>query len=861
MQNIVKCFSTIKFMKFWKQLAIFYVLILLISTVFRFNKSESLSSVSKKYLALQTVDNTHVTDNTIQFAYKEFASKNQTNNSPILLIHGSPGDSEAFEQLAQFLNENHRVIAVDLPGFGDSAKQIPDYSFLAHAYYLREFLDKMNIEKVHIVGFSMGGGVVLSLEKIAPEKVASITMQSAIGVQEYELLGDYSLNHGIHGLQLAFFWGLENLTPHFGLFDYMAMPYCRNFYDSDQRPLREILQKTDKPFLIIHGKDDPLVPVEAAREHTRIVPQSEYHEIDDNHFFTFMRPEKASPILLDFFEKVEAGKAVNRRNADISRIKRSKMSFTFELSEAKGATAFVFFLLIVLSTMISEDLTCITAGVLAGQGRMSLTLAVFACIFGIYLGDILLFLSGRIFGRKALKYAPLKWFVSENSVERASIWFQKKGVWAVFLSRFIPGFRLPTYFFAGVARTNFWLFAVCFLIAVFIWTPVLVGLSYKLGAEFVQNSLMNSWWQIAIFIVALYLLVRSILQLSTWRGRRLSVGKIRRLRHWEFWSMQMFYPPILVYVAYLAIKFRGLNTFTCTNPAIYASGFVGESKKEIYQGLYKSEAAQPHLLKHLFLPKDAEKLESAKRFIAENNLTFPIALKPDVGERGADVFIVKSFHELEKRLSETTQASILQEFADGDEFGVFYYRYPNEAKGKIFAITEKQFPSVTGDGISSVETLILRDERAVCMAEKYFERNREKLDFVPKKGEYFRIVDIGTHSRGAIFLDGVWIKTVELEEKIDRICKGYKGFYFGRFDIRTSSIEDFKRGENFKLIELNGVTSEATSIYDRKNSLFSAYKTLFEQWRIAFEIGSQNRANGIEPTKIVDLLKLLQNRE
>jgi membrane protein DedA with SNARE-associated domain/pimeloyl-ACP methyl ester carboxylesterase len=842
---------------FLKLLCGIYILLLGASTLARFFQANPQPNQSKTHLA--GVSNSRNSD--IIIAYKDYPSKIQANNPPILLIHGSPGDAEAFDDLAPLLNENRRVIAVDLPGFGDSTKQIPDYSFLAHAHYLQDFLNQLSIEKAHVVGFSMGGGVVLSLEKIAPEKVASITLQAAIGVQEYELLGDYSLNHGIHGLQLAAFWALENLTPHFGLFNNVFTPFCRNFYDSDQRPLREILQQTDKPFLIIHGKDDPLVPVEAAREHARIVPQSEYHELDDDHFFTFMRPEKASPILLTFFEKVETGKAVTRSNTDILRLEKAKTPFTFEMSEAKGVTAFVFFLLIVISTLISEDLTCITAGVLAGQGRMSLTLAIFACICGIYIGDLLLFLSGRFFGRKALKYAPLKWFIKESSVERASDWFKNKGAWAIFLSRFVPGLRLPTYFFAGVAKTNFWLFALYFLIAVCVWTPILVGLSYWLGAEFVRNSLMTSWWQIAILVVALYLLVRSILQLSTWRGRRLFVGKLGCLRHWEFWSMQMFYPPILIYVAWLAIKFRGLNTFTCANPAIYASGFIGESKHEIYRGLFESNAAEPYLLKYLFLPKDAEKIESAKLFLDENSLGFPIALKPDVGERGADVFIVKSSKELEDRLSETTQDVILQEFASGDEFGVFYYRYPNEEKGKIFAITEKQFPSVKGDGISTLETLILRDERAVCMAEKYFERNREKLDFVPKKEETFSIVDIGTHSRGAIFLDGIWIKTVELEAKIDDICKGYEGFYFGRFDIRSPSIDDFRRGENFKIIELNGVTSEATSIYDRNNSLFSAYKTLFEQWRIAFEIGAENRAKGVQPTKIINLIKLLLKRE
>lgn len=849
-------------MKILKLLLAIYLLTLSVSTVVRWIKKEVPANSDKQIVTLQAVEKDALTEQPIRLAYKDFPAKNATGNFPLILLHGSPGDGEVFDKLAPLLNENQRVIVPDLPGFGDSSAQIPDYSFRAHAFYLKQLAEKLKIEKAHVLGFSMGGGVVLSLEDIAPEKVASISLTAAIGVQEYELLGDYTLNHGVHALQLIAFWLLENLTPHFGLFDGAGMmSYCRNFYDSDQRPLRSILEKTDKPFLIIHGRDDPLVPIETAREHARIVPQSEFTELDDNHFFPFMRPEKAAPLILDFLMKVETGKAVTRSNADFLRLEEAKKPFTFEMAEAKGVTAFVFFLFLALSTLVSEDLTCITAGVLAGQGRISLTLAILACIAGIYIGDLMLFLAGRFFGRKALKIFPINLFISESALETASVWLQKKGVWAILLSRFVPGLRLPTYFVAGVARTNFWLFALYFLIASFIWTPILVWFAYKLGAEAVRNSILNSWWQIALFIIALYLLIRLVFQVSTWRGRRLLSGKIGRWRYWEFWSMRLFYPPILVYVAWLAIKFRGLNTFTCTNPAIYASGFIGESKEEIYQGLFQSTEAKPYVLKHLFLPKDAEKIEAAKRFLAENNLTFPMALKPDVGERGADVFIVKSFPELEKRLSETTQSFILQEFADGDEFGIFYYRYPSQEKGKIFAITEKQFPAVVGDGISTLETLILRDERAVCMAEKYFERNRGNLDLVLKKGETFRLIDIGTHSRGAIFLDGMRFNTPKLEDKIDRICQGYEGFYFGRFDIRTPSIEDFKRGENFKIIELNGVTSEATSIYDRRNTLFTAYKILFRQWRIAFEIGAENRAKGIKPTKIIELVKLLRNPE
>ncbi len=59
------------------------------------------------------------------------------------------------------------------------------------------------------------------------------------------------------------------------------------------------------------------------------------------------------------------------------------------------------------------------------------------------------------------------------------------------------------------------------------------------------------------------------------------------------------------------------------------------------------------------------------------------------------------------------------------------------------------------------------------------------------------------------------------------------------------------------MVELNGVTSEATHIYDPKNSLLDAYKVLFRQWALAFEIGARNRALGARPAGIQTLLRLV----
>ena len=192
----------------------------------------------------------------------------------------------------------------------------------------------------------------------------------------------------------------------------------------------------------------------------------------------------------------------------------------------------------------------------------------------------------------------------------------------------------------------------------------------------------------------------------------------------------------------------------------------------------------------------------------------------------------------------------------GQEFGVFYFRYPQSNRGEILSITTKLFPSVTGDGTSTLEHLIFKDSRAVCMAEAYFNAQRDHLWDIPAKGQSVQLIEIGTHCLGSIFLDGIEIKTTEMEAAIDRLAKGFEGFYFGRFDIRTPSLSDFQQGRNFKVVELNGVTSEATSIYDPKNSLLTAYRVLFNQWRIAFEVGSQNRARGTKPASIPRLARL-----
>jgi len=348
-----------------------------------------------------------------------------------------------------------------------------------------------------------------------------------------------------------------------------------------------------------------------------------------------------------------------------------------------------------------------------------------------------------------------------------------------------------------------------------------------------------------------------IFPLFSARGRRRLLARWRRVTHWEFWPPWVFYPPVLVYVLLQALKHRSLTAFTASNPAIVAGGFIGESKSEILGRLGDSaEFVARFALISAGLENDG-RIDAVDAFIRDAAISFPIVLKPDAGQRGAGVKIIRSREEMTAYLAAADFDVIAQEYAEGKEFGVFYYRIPGETSGRILSITDKQLPTVTGDGTRRLEQLIFEDDRAVCMARVHCRRHASRLNDVPAAGEIVELVDIGTHCLGAVFEDGAWVKTPQIEKVIDQISRKFPGFYFGRYDIRTPAVEDFQAGRNFKIVELNGVTSEVTHIYAPGSSLFAGYRDVMHQWRLAYEIGAANIRDGARPSTLRELIKLV----
>ncbi|WP_419191286.1 alpha/beta fold hydrolase [Saltatorellus ferox] len=789
------------------------------------------------------------TDASVRIAYLDAGPKAAP---ALLLLQGSPGSGSDFRDVVPLLRDRFRLIAPDLPGFGQSSKDIPDVSVRAHAGYCLELMDELGIERVHAVGFSMGGGVALEMIDRAPERVESLTLLAAIGVIELELLGGHTLNHGIHGLQLGALRALRWLVPHFGAFDraMLGVPYGRNFYDTDQRRLRPILEALDVPTLILHGEDDFLVPVAAAEEHARIVPQADLIVLDSpaSHFLPWLQTERVATLIARFVDRVEAGEAPRR--SDLPGEARALAAEPFDPAQVppfEGPALLTILALLAVATFVSEDLACIAAGLLVADGRIGFVAASLACFVGIFVGDIGLYLLGRTFGRPALRRRPFRWFVSDEAVERASQWFESKGIGVIFLSRFTPGLRLPTYVAAGVLRTRFATFALFFAVAGLLWTPALVGIAALAGeqlAEAIGGLGARQLPFILALIVVLLQAYRLLPLLFTHKGRRLLRGKWLRLTRFEFWPPYVAYLPLVPWLVWLSIKHRGAFAFTASNPAMPMGGLIGESKAEILEGLGVDRPEVPlFVLLEAAAGPDA-RAEAALAFMGKHALDYPVILKPNEGQRGSGVASVKSEVDLVERVRALDHDALLQERLDGEEFGVFYTREPGQEKGSIFAITTKVLPEVKGDGKRTVEELLLDDPRACALHATYLKELGKRASEVPAPGEKVQLVKVGTHARGALFLEGAHLITPELEAAVEELSRGYEGFFFGRYDLRAPSAEHLARGESLGVIELNGVTSEATNLYDPKHSILASYRILFAQWALAYSIGARNAAAG-----------------
>lgn len=513
---------------------------------------------------------------------------------------------------------------------------------------------------------------------------------------------------------------------------------------------------------------------------------------------------------------------------------------------------------IAAATLVTEDLTCIVVGLFVARGDIGFLPGTAACLVGIWVGDMMLYAAGRWLGVPLLDRLPLvrRW-IHPDAVERSRLWLDRNGPVVVLTARALPGSRLPTYLASGVLRAHVGRFAAYFFVAALLWVPLLVALSVVFGEVMERVFVTYSRFAVPALLCAtlvLWLVIGIGRDVVTPRGWRRLLARWHRWTRWEYWPSWIFYAPLLPLFLRLGRRHGGFTVCTAANPGIRSGGVIGESKATILDALH---APEPFGLPHRVLPAhgDAEdRMAALEQFMEEQAPTYPVVLKPDTGQRGAGVRVVRDEHAARTYLDQATWNVLVQPYVGGHEFGIFYIRHPDEAQGSIFSITEKRLPQVTGDGLHTLEDLVLRDSRAVDAWRMFSRAHWDRWLLVPDDGEVVRLVELGTHCLGATFLDGGRHRTPALEAAIDRISRGFDGFFFGRYDVKAPSVEALEEGRDFKVLELNGLTSEATHIYDPANSLSEAYRVLQEQWRQAYEIGAVNRDHGARVATVRELL-------
>ena len=511
---------------------------------------------------------------------------------------------------------------------------------------------------------------------------------------------------------------------------------------------------------------------------------------------------------------------------------------------------------LVASTFVSEDLTCVLAGLLILEGRLDPLPATAACALGIWVGDLGLWAAGRIGGQRVLAWPRVRRYLTPERTTRFARWFETHAASALVASRFLPGTRLPFYLAVGALGGSFRLFAIWSLLAVALWTPPLVLLSAGFGLPLVTAFVNDSWIARGLAVAGSLVIWRCLLLLATRRGRQRAIAAVSRIWRWEFWPMWLFYAPVAAWMVWLVVRHRGVGAISAANPGMPDGGIVGESKFEITARLPADWTIPAAVVEPG--PVEARMWQLASR-LTHRQWRWPLILKPDVGQRGVGVRLVRTLEEARGYFERETARLVVQPYHGGPfEAGVFYYRFPGWTTGRILSMTDKRFPTVMGDGRSTLEELIWQDSRLRMQAPRFLERHAADCHRVLGRGERLPLAIAGNHAQGTLFKDGRHLITAALEERIDSIARSYPGFFIGRFDVRYSDVERFKAGEDLAIIELNGATAESTNVYDPAGSLISAYRQLFRQWSLVFAIGTANQRLGVPAAsfkRLVDLIR------
>lgn len=310
------------------------------------------------------------------------------------------------------------------------------------------------------------------------------------------------------------------------------------------------------------------------------------------------------------------------------------------------------------------------------------------------------------------------------------------------------------------------------------------------------------------------------------------------ISHWESWHWFAKYILISPVWIWLSIKARSPWFFSAANPGITFSGYVGETKEEIYRQL------PPRTLPNSVFIKQPILFEDVLQKI-EGRIQFPMIAKPNAGLMGFMFRKIDNVGQLKQYHAAMTADYIIQEYVTYPlEVSVFYYRYPGQSKGTITGFLKKEFLEVTGDGKSTLLELILQYPRVQFRIDEMKSKHAPHLNKVIADGETYLLSHALNLSRGGKLVSLAKEKDESLQKLFDELSH-YSGFHYGRYDIRCNSVEDLKEGKNYFILEFNGCGGEPHHVYGDGNSLWKACRILIHHWYQMFGISQMNRKAGV----------------
>lgn len=256
--------------------------------------------------------------------------------TPVILLHGGGGSAEFWIYNIHALGQQHRVYALDMVGAGRSDKPVASYSLTYQAQFIKDFIDTLNLERVTLIGNSMGGGTALQFALLFPQRLDRLVLvdsfalgrEIAPGLRLTALPGVVQLlrpsrrmlmamlKHNFHQpTRIAQAW-LDLRYPLFAMTD--RKPALAQIARTNlsllgvraavYRPIVRQLANITAPTLIVWGQQDRILPVAHAYVAAKAIPNSRLHIFEDcGHHPHLECPEAFNQLVLQFLFGDRAG--------------------------------------------------------------------------------------------------------------------------------------------------------------------------------------------------------------------------------------------------------------------------------------------------------------------------------------------------------------------------------------------------------------------------------------------------------------------------------------------------------------------------------------------------------------------------